>query len=339
MTMLDACRLGRADVVRERLAMGASPNGEGAGASGADAPLHAAIEITKRHGRGPARLEVLRLLLAAGADPERRATRFRATPILLAAIAGTPEFIAPLREAMRERPPAEDPVLAAALAERDDVARLIAAHPAAAREPDAGGWTPIVAAAASRLHRDDLRAAAALPEIVSLLLTHRADPNDAFTFAAGGGRWSALAWTIGHADNLPLARILLDAGAAIDDPVAAFEAAVNQRYEGLALLIERGLDVNHAMVLHRLLAEPTSRGVEWLLAHGADPNVTAPETGESALHVAARSGAGVRAFRAILAHGADVNARNRRGETPLALALQHHRRRLVDLLGEAGARA
>jgi len=34
-----------------------------------------------------------------------------------------------------------------------------------------------------------------------------------------------------------------------------------------------------------------------------------------------------------------VNARNRRGETPLALALQHHRRRLVDLLGEAGARA
>jgi hypothetical protein len=51
-----------------------------------------------------------------------------------------------------------------------------------------------------------------------------------------------------------------------------------------------------------------------------DPDVTATnDTGETALHAAAARGADS-IVRLLIAHGAQVNARNKRGETPLTFA-------------------
>ena len=60
--------------------------------------------------------------------------------------------------------------------------------------------------------------------------------------------------------------------------------------------------------------------IEYLLAVGADPNAL-DKSGVSPLHRAVRTRAS-EAVRALLAGGADVSARNRNGSTPLHLAVQ-----------------
>jgi len=60
--------------------------------------------------------------------------------------------------------------------------------------------------------------------------------------------------------------------------------------------------------------------IEYLLAVGADPNAL-DKSGVSPLHRAVRTRASA-AVRALLAGGADVSARNRSGSTPLHLAVQ-----------------
>lgn len=60
--------------------------------------------------------------------------------------------------------------------------------------------------------------------------------------------------------------------------------------------------------------------IEYLLAAGADPNAL-DKSGVSPLHRAVRTRASD-AVRALLAGGADVSARNRNGSTPLHLAVQ-----------------
>ena len=48
-----------------------------------------------------------------------------------------------------------------------------------------------------------------------------------------------------------------------------------------------------------------SRGMKWLLEHGANPNSLHPQFGQSALHAAARHGSSEKVIALLLAHGAD----------------------------------
>ena len=56
-----------------------------------------------------------------------------------------------------------------------------------------------------------------------------------------------------------------------------------------------------------------------LLAYGADPNAVAAVSGSTPLHLAARSGAAA-VVELLLRAGATLEARNRHGLTPLAVA-------------------
>ena len=76
--------------------------------------------------------------------------------------------------------------------------------------------------------------------------------------------------------------------------------------------------------------------VELLLKAGADPNTALPG-GETALMTAARTGK-VDAVKALLAHGADVNAKeSRRGQTALMWAAAEGNVEVVEALLKAGA--
>ncbi|HEX4681232.1 MAG TPA: ankyrin repeat domain-containing protein [Gemmatimonadaceae bacterium] len=187
---------------------------------------------------------------------------------------------------------------------------------------------PLLYLCYSPFHGESPRRDADLLETVRLLLQAGADPNTRDSrygvpvlFAVTGAR-----------SILPIARLLLDAGANPTDGESVFHAAERFHVEALELLLAAGADLNYVgewgnTALYFLLRwydvekEPQVRqGLDWLLTHGADPNVTSGPARETALHIAARLGQHVSIIRSLLEHGADVDARRRDGMTAWRLA-------------------
>ncbi|HEX8772262.1 MAG TPA: ankyrin repeat domain-containing protein [Pyrinomonadaceae bacterium] len=106
-----------------------------------------------------------------------------------------------------------------------------------------------------------------------------------------------------------------------------------------SLLIERGADVNAASrnaqrvaPLHSAVSRRQTMIAEALLAHGANVNAR-QESGVTPLHQAAHNGQ-AEMVRLLLAHGADVQARMDDGQTPLSMALETGDEEVVALLRE-----
>src|SRR5690606_34975733 len=79
-------------------------------------------------------------------------------------------------------------------------------------------------------------------------------------------------------------------------------------------------------------------GIDWLLAHGADPNVACGRERETSLHVAIRRRRSTDTVQRLLDHGADVNAARADGRTAWRLAYQGGNREVLAMLEAAGAR-
>ncbi|HXW06398.1 MAG TPA: ankyrin repeat domain-containing protein [Vicinamibacterales bacterium] len=111
--------------------------------------------------------------------------------------------------------------------ERDEVARVLAANPEAARTPGGGrGWTPILYLAYTRFtHPQTLENAL---DIARLLLERGADPND--FYMAGDARYSVLTGVAGEGEQ--------------DSPRQPYAAALFE------LLLERGADPFDLQVLY-----------------------------------------------------------------------------------------
>lgn len=126
---------------------------------------------------------------------------------------------------------------------------------------------------------------------------------------------TALHWAV-YRDDLEAVDLLLRGGANV-------RATNRYGVAPLSLAARSGNTVNGAMV-------------ERLLAGGADPKTTLP-SGETALMTAARGG-NVAAVKALLAHGADVNAREKwKGQTALMWAAAENHAVVVQALIDAGA--
>jgi ankyrin repeat protein len=179
------------------------------------------------------------------------------------------------------------------------------------------------------------------------LLEAGADPN-----TRDGGEYGlpALYAVTGLRSAPRVARLLLEAGADPNDGESVHHAAESFREEALELLLEFGVDLNRTgdwgnTPLYFLLrywdlgeGPPSLRqGLEWLLAHGADPNVRCGPERESSLHVAARRGQPTEIVRRLLEHDAAVDARRGDGRTAWALARRGGFTEVAALLEEAGA--
>jgi ankyrin repeat protein len=178
-----------------------------------------------------------------------------------------------------------------------------------------------------------------------LLLASGADPN------TRDGRYNvpALYAVTGVRSVLPIARLLLDAGANPTDGESVFHAAEHFHEDALELLLSAGADLNATgewgnTPLYFLLrwwdVERETRvrqGMLWLLNHGADPNVVSAEERETALHVAVRRGQSVEVIRLLISHGADVNARRGDGSTAWLLARRGGFDEVASLLEKIGA--
>jgi ankyrin repeat protein len=115
--------------------------------------------------------------------------------------------------------------------------------------------------------------------------------------------------------------------------------------EIVALLLRLGVDPNiqgrgdHTplyCVANECASHEGPEIVRALVRAGADVNACGGVTGATALHMAARRGH-VETTRALLDSGAAVNARDRKGDTPLQRAINCRKNGVAQLLRERGA--
>lgn len=276
--LIDAVKAG--DAARVRALLEAGADGGAAELDGSTALLWASHRNS---------VETVRLLIEAGADASA-GNDLGATPLWAASENGSTAVVRMLLEAgadpNRELLSGETPVMVAARAGSAAVVRQLAAAGADLDRQGSRGQTALMWAAAQR-H----------PEVVEALLKAGADlrvRSDVWTQVMAvpphsrpeynreiphGGN-TALLFAV-RAGDLPSARVLVDAGADVDDADAwGVSAAVLAAHGGhrdlLEFLLENGADPNGADAgfapLHDAVMRNDSRMVAALLAHGADPN-------------------------------------------------------------------
>ena len=149
--------------------------------------------------------------------------------------------------------------------------------------------------------------------------------------------WGAVC-AVGH---LPLAHVLLEAGANPTDGVTAHIAGGGGNIGALELLHRYGLNVNGIPggvppLVYMMLWSENPAGPNWLLDHGADANLPWGDAIEAPLHVAARRW-DVTVVERLVEHGADLSRRRRDGATPYTLAELHGNREIAAWLLAHGA--
>lgn len=112
-------------------------------------------------------------------------------------------------------------------------------------------------------------------------------------------------------------RFLLNAGV---DPNFGVRCCVpsDSMVEVIELLLEHGWEITSEMLLHDANHGFAKRVVTWL-KYGADAKAATAD-GSTALHLFAARGTGADAIRALVEAGADIDAADDQGRTPLELA-------------------
>ncbi len=259
---------------------------------------------------------------------------------------------------------------AAATANVDALADWIASDPSSAMRPtEPDGTEPIVYAMQCALHAQlDVSPRARL-ESVRLLLDAGASANASVPLGDATARIPILYFAC-VANDEPLTRLLLERGANPTDGESVYHAAQHDHRECLEALREFGAELSgrhgasgntplYFLATHRAsnpISASVLRGMEWLLAHGADPNVRSFVAGENAgatdegnshagksyagevpLHRVVASGYDASVVALLVAHGANITVRRRDGRTPYALAVRAGNRAAAAYLQQHGA--
>lgn len=161
-------------------------------------------------------------------------------------------------------------------------------------------------------------------------------------------------------NNVAVARLLLERGANPNDGESVYHAAERNHQECLELLTEFGADLSacHShwgnTPLYFLagyktfspLYESSEQGMQWLLEHGADPNVrslvgTGPNglsgAAETPLHRAAAYGKSADVAHLLVERGAVVDAPRGDGKTAYILAIRAGNLGVAEYLASVGA--
>jgi len=208
--------------------------------------------------------------------------------------------------------------------------------------PEQPGFSPLMYVCASRMHALAPSFADASLRCARLLLDHGADSNSYMVGGVGGSRLPALYYAcVGN--NVPLVRLLLERGADPNDGESTYHAAELNHRECLKLLLAHGAQINERhphwnnTVLFFLATHAThAEGMQWVLEHGANPNVTSGDAGEVPLHRAAARGH-TAMVALLLAHGADPNFARIDGRTSYAFAVRSGNVAVMEKLRAAGA--
>ena len=110
----------------------------------------------------------------------------------------------------------------------------------------------------------------------------------------------------------------------------------------LQAIIDHGADVNatnkkNNTALAIACLKKTEGALNVLLNAGADPNIADSAYGDAFLHKAVRQKCSIEVLHAIIDHGANVNAANKKNQTPLTLACVHKNEDAINTLLNASA--
>ena len=230
-----------------------------------------------------------------------------------------------------------DMACACATGEAEEVSRRCARHVAAASEPTGpNGWQPILYACFSRLLRGDPQRAPGIRDVVRRLLSAGADPNA--SFVEDGWLQVALYGAAGIAGDPELTRMLLEAGA---DPTddrdglhgneVLYHASEHADPTCARLVIDAGarqdlIDYD----LGRALNFPNAEMVEMFCSSGARASA-------GHLHQAVWRRRPPRTVAALLDAGAQIDAPDEHGLTPLRITVRWGEEAVAAVLRDRGA--
>jgi ankyrin repeat protein len=318
----DAALFGQLDAVRLLLEAGADPDAA-VPSHEFYRPLHRAIEHRGRP-RKAEHIPVIEALLDAGASLEKRSTWMQLVPLSVAGLVGDPEMI----DLLKKRGAPVDIFTAAVTGDVGKV-RGFLKRKGAATSRDENKMTVLHYAAVSGLG-DDF--ADQFVKIAEMLLDAGADGDSREDI----GPYPAIpvlhfaAWK-----NYAVAKTLLGRGCNAN---YGFGNCLWREPGRMAeLFLAHGADPSGkepsgVPLLNARIHWNLPSVALWLLKNGADPNLTDKE-GNTALHEAASRGINPKVTLALLDAGGKKSARNKAGLTPLDIARQKKRAKLIPLLG------
>lgn len=212
------------------------------------------------------------------------------------------------------------------LGDADAVERQLREHPELATMP--GGpqnWEPLLYACHTCMHRNAPARAEGLVTIVRQLCGMGANPNAEYHWNWHAELPRTALWAaVCEVRHLPLAEVLLEAGANPTDGVTVHIAGSIGNLAALELLHRFGVNVNGIPggvppLVYMMQWSRDAAGPRWLLEHGADANLAWGDAGEAPLHVAARRW-DLPLVELLMGYGADPLKRRADGSTPHTLA-------------------
>lgn len=317
----DAALFGQLGVVRLLLEAGADPDAA-VPSHEYYRPLHRAIEHRGRP-RKAEHIPVVEALLDAGASLEKRSTWMQLVPLSVAGMVGDMEMI----ELLKTRGAPVNIFTAAVTADVGKVRGFLKRKGSAASK-DENNMTVLHYAALSGLG-DDF--AGQYIQIAEMLLDAGGDGDSC---EAIGPYPSTPVLHFAAWKNYALAKTLLGRGC---NPNHGFGNCLWKEPDRMAeLFLAHGAEVNwrancgQSLLNSRIHWNLPSVAL-WLLKNGANPNLADGE-GNTALHEAAWRGINPKVTQALLDAGGDKCARNKAGLTPLDVARQKKREKLIPLL-------
>jgi hypothetical protein len=204
-------------------------------------------------------------------------------------------------------------------------------------------WEPLLYVCHTCLHHTEPARLNGLVQLARRLCALGANPNAEYHW-----NWhpelprTALWGAMCAVRHLPLAEVLLEAGANPTDGVSTHISAGGGDLEALELLHRYHVGVDGIPgglppLVHMLHWSDNSSGAFWLLERGADPNLSWGDAAEAPLHVAARRW-DVQMVARLVEHGADLSRRRADGATPHTVASLYGNEEIAAWLLEHGAR-
>jgi ankyrin repeat protein len=204
-------------------------------------------------------------------------------------------------------------------------------------------WEPLLYACHTYMHNLEPARVDGLVAIARQLCSLGANPNAEYHWnwhpeLPRTALWAAIC-AVGH---LPLAQVLLDAGANPTDGVTTHIAGGGGNLAALDLLHRYRLNVNGIPagvppLVYMMGWARNPAGPRWLLEHGADPNLAWGDSGEAPLHVAAKRW-DLAMAELLVKHGADVMRPRADGAAPHTLAELYGNHDIAEWLLAHGAK-